>query len=70
MIKKNFARYRYVDGFKDVFTVVITEKGFQAILRSLSIDRWFQVFEDCGGYRRNDSQGSLFEDNVFSLDFR
>lgn len=70
VIKKNFARYRYVDGFKDVFTVVITEKGFQAILRSLSIDRWFHVFEDCGGYRRNDSQGSLFEDNVFSLDFR
>lgn len=70
VMRKKLAHYRYADNFKDVFSVVITEKGFQAILRSLSIDRWFHVFEDCGGHRRNDSQGSLFEDNVFSLDFR
>ena len=70
VMRKKLAHYRYADNFKDVFSVVITEKGFQAILKSLSIDKWFHVFEDCGGYRRNDSQGSLFEDNVFSLDFR
>ena len=70
VMKKKLAHYRYADNFKDVFSVVITEKGFQAILKSLSIDKWFHVFEDCGGHRRNDSQGSLFDDNVFSLDFR
>lgn len=70
VMRKKLAHYRYADNFKDVFSVVITEKGFQAILRSLSIDKWFHVFEDCGGHRRSDSQGSLFDDNVFSLDFR
>ena len=46
VMRKKLAHYRYADNFKDVFSVVITEKGFQAILRSLSIDRWLHVFED------------------------
>lgn len=69
VLNKELAHYRYVDGFKDVFTVLITEKGFQSILNSLKKPRWFQVFEDCGGRFRDSSEGGSSE-SVFDLDYR
>ena len=69
VMSKGLAHYRYVDGFDDIFTVLITEKGFHSILNALSKPRWFQVFEDCGGRFRDSLEGGASE-SVFDLDYR